>query len=160
MMNITIRPAVSADLAAIKPLQEQIARLHYEGRPDLFRNEMRRLPEAEFLQRLSDPTHTILMAEDLDGRIVGYAFAWVISHRDHPTYQDFDTFYIDDICVLDTCRRQGVGKLLFDRCREKADALGCRNLELGVWTFNESAIAFYESCGMKARTLRMELKLC
>ena len=159
-MRITIRSAIPADLAAIKPLQEQIARLHYEGRPDLFRNEIRRLPEDEFMQRLSDPTHTILMAEDAQGQIVGYAFAWVISHRDHPTYQDFDTFYIDDICVLDTCRRQGVGKLLFDRCREKADALGCRNLELGVWTFNESAIAFYESCGMKTRTLRMELKLC
>ena len=50
--------------------------------------------------------------------------------------------------------------VLVKECREKAEALGCRNLELGVWTFNESAIAFYESCGMKARTLRMELRLC
>lgn len=158
IMSILIRRAVPADRVRIRPLQEQIASLHKAGRPDLFRAEARFFTQDAFNERLRDPNHTVLIAEK-DGEVVGYAFAWVIFYRDHSTYMDHDTFYIDDICVLESCRRQGIGRKLFEQCREFARAQGCINIDLGVWGFNREAIAFYESCGMHERVRRMELCL-
>ncbi len=155
-MEITIRTAVMEDCARIRPLQKEIADLHHAGRPDLFKTEARYFTEEAFAERLRDPKHTVFIAETEDGQVVGYAFAWVIAYRNHPTYRDFDCFYIDDICVLKSHRRQGIGKLLFEHCKEKARQLQCKNMDLGVYSFNRDAIAFYESCGMTFRTHRME----
>lgn len=157
-MNILIRTAVPEDCGRIVPLQEQIAALHHAGRPDLFKTEARRFTPESFLQRLRDPAHTMLIAE-CDGQVVGYAFSWVIAYREHSTYIDFDSFYLDDICVLESHRRMGIGKMLFDRCVAEATARKCKNVELGVWAFNKDAIAFYEACGMHERVRRMELTL-
>lgn len=158
-MNCTIRKAVPADCGRIRPLQEQIARLHYNGRPDLFQKTGRFYTQEAFQQLLEDPKHTVFIAEAKDGSVIGYAFAWVIAYRNHPTYQDFDTFYIDDICVLEAFRRQGIGRQLFHACKETARSLGCKNMDLGVWAFNKDAIAFYEHCGMRERIRRMEYSL-
>ncbi len=157
-MEITLRSAVSSDCQAIRPLQQEIADLHHRGRPDLFRREARFFAQEAFDRRLADPNHFIWIAEAGD-QVVGYAFAWVIAHRGHSTYVDFDTFYIDDICVLEAFRRQGIGRRLFDACKDMARQLHCRNIDLGVWTFNREAIAFYESCGMTERVRRMEYNL-
>lgn len=158
-MSITIRNAVPEDCARIRPLQKEIADLHHSGRPDLFKTEARYFTDEAFAQRLSDPDHTVYIAETEGGDVVGYAFAWVIKYSDHPTYRDFDCFYIDDICVLKAHRRKGIGRMLFLRCREEATKRGCRNIDLGVWAFNKEAIAFYESCGMTERVRRMEYRL-
>lgn len=157
-MDILIRNAVSADRERILPLQEQIAALHHAGRPDLFKTEARHFTPEVFEARLTDPAHTMLIAE-ADGQVVGYAFAWVIPYRNHSTYIDFDSFYLDDICVLESHRRMGIGQKLFGRCVAEAKARHCKNVELGVWAFNKDAIAFYEACGMHDRVRRMELTL-
>lgn len=158
-MNLTIRPAVIEDCERILPLQKEIADLHHTGRPDLFKTEARAFTKEAFAERLADPKHTIYIAETDHGQVVGYAFAWIKNYRNHPTYVDFDCFYLDDICVLKSYRRHGIGKMLLGRCKEKAKESGCRMMELGVWSFNKDAIAFYESCGMLERVRRMEYRL-
>lgn len=47
-MKIAIRNAVSTDNLKIRPLQEQIAALHYQGRPDLFKIKARGYTDADF----------------------------------------------------------------------------------------------------------------
>ena len=158
-MHINIRSAVLEDCARIRPLQQEIAELHRQGRPDLFKREARFFTEEAFLERLNDPNHTVLIAENDKDEVVGYAFGWVIAIRNHSTYVDFDRFYLDDICVLKEMQGNGIGHRLFSRCKEIAKEAGCKDVELGVWAFNHSAIAFYESCGMKERVRRMELSL-
>lgn len=157
-MDFTIRKAVLEDCHRILPLQEQISKLHFVGRPDLFKDEVRTYTEEMFQKWLDSPTHVLLIAE-VNGEIAGYAFSWVIQYREHPTYKDFDSFYIDDICVLEKFRRNGIGRALIGQCAEEAKKLRCKNVDLGVWSFNKDAIAFYESCGMRERTKRMELNL-
>lgn len=157
-MSITIRCAQQSDCAKIRPLQKEIADLHHAGRPDLFKTEARYYTDEAFAEMLRDRSHFIFIAED-GGEVVGYAFAWVINYKDHPTYREFDCFYIDDICVLSSHRRQGIGRGLFEKCRETAAERGCKMMDLGVWGFNREAIAFYESMGMKERIRKMELTL-
>lgn len=158
-MHINVRSAVLEDCFRIRPLQREIAELHHQSRPDLVKDEERFFTEEMFLKRLEDPNHTVLIAETAGGEVVGYVFGWVVSVRNHPTYVNFDSFYIDDICISKAYQRNGIGQMLFDVCKAKAKELGCKNMELGVWAFNHGAIAFYENCGMKERTRRMEFDL-
>ena len=158
-MSITIRCAQQPDCVKIRPMQKEIAELHHAGRPDLFKTEARYYTEEAFAEMLRDPEHFIFIAEDENGAVVGYAFAWLIYYKDHPTYRDFNCFYIDDICVLSSHRRQGIGRRLFEKCRETAAERGCKMMDLGVWGFNREAIAFYESLGMKERIRKMEYTL-
>lgn len=158
-MNINIRSAVLEDFEGIRPLQKEIADLHHKGRPDLFKTEPRYFTPEAFKERLQDPDHFIFIAETDDGHIVGYAFAWIVSYRNHCVYVDFDRFYIDDICVLKAYQRMGIGKRLFECCKRKAQEKKCKMIDLGVWSFNKEAIAFYKSCLMTERELKMEYRL-
>lgn len=157
-MEFSIRPAELSDREKIKPLQKEIADLHHEGRPDLFRTEARYYIEESFSDRMSKEGAVVYVAEH-EGEIIGYVFANIIKYRDHPTYVDFDSFYIDEICVLEKYRRLGVGEALFNRCVEIAREQGCRNLFLQVYSFNTGAITFYERMGMHEMMKRMELTL-
>lgn len=155
-MKITTRRAAPADRIGIMPLQKEIADLHHDGRPDLFRTEARYYSEDDFYAKLTHPDHRIFIAE-VDGEVAGYVFALVKHVRSHPTYVDFDTFYIDDICVSERYRRHGIATALFERCTAQAREDGCYNIELNVFCFNEDAVAFYEAMGMKKMICRMEV---
>lgn len=158
-MKIIIRDAIIEDCERIRYLQEEIAELHHIGRPDLFKPEARYFTEDVFEERLNSPSNIIYIAETDAGEVVGYVFAWLISYRNHPTYHDFDNFYIDDICVSKKHQRCGIGKMLFERCRQDATERGCKLIDLGVYAFNSNAIEFYKSCGMRERIIRMEYNL-
>ena len=54
-MNIKIRTAVIDDCERIQPLQKEIADIHHEGRPDLFKAEARYFTRETFAERLNDP---------------------------------------------------------------------------------------------------------
>ncbi len=157
-MEITIRRAVMDDRIRIMPLQREIAGLHHDGRPDRFREEARYYSEEDFFAKLTHPDHRIFIAET-DGEIAGYVFTAVRHIRNHPTYVDFDTFYIDDLCIAERYRRHGIATALFERCITQAREAGCRNIELGVYCFNEDAIAFYEAMGMRPVMQRMEFAI-
>ena len=105
LTNYNIRTAILEDCERIRPLQKEIADLHYKGRPDLFKTEARYFTKEAFAERLNDPKHTIYITETDTGEVVGYAFAWIVSYRNHSTYIDFDCFYIDDICILKSYQR-------------------------------------------------------
>lgn len=157
-MEFTIRAAVLSDREKIRPLQKEIADLHHIGRPDLFKTEARYFTDESFAERLAAQDHYVFVAESA-GEVIGYAFANIIKYRGHSTYIDFDSFYIDDICVLEKYQRHGVGEALFMRCLKIAKTEKCHNIDLGVFAFNKDAITFYERMGMRERMRRMELVL-
>ena len=157
-MPIVIRRARPGDHLLIRELQQEVAALHYEGRPDLFQKEGRFYSEEAFSMLLADPDEWIWIAE-ADGKAVGYAFALVQRARNNATFRDFNRFYIDDVCVSSACQRQGIGRMLMEECKRQARLSHCHTIDLGVWSFNRNAIAFYESCGLKEREKRMELIL-
>lgn len=158
-MKFCIREAVSEDREKIRLLQKQIADIHREGRPDLFKEEVRYFDENSFNWRINEPSHFIFIAESENGEVIGYVFAWIRYIRDHSSYIDRNEFYIDDICVKSEYQRNGIGTKLMEACIEAGRQNGCYSMELGVFSFNKEAIALYESIGMKERIKRMELIL-
>lgn len=56
---------------------------------------------------------------------------------------------IERIYILNDFQKNGLGKQLYNKALEVAQALSCNHIWLGVWEQNQNAIAFYKSLGFK-----------
>ncbi|MBN1431665.1 MAG: GNAT family N-acetyltransferase [Methanomicrobiaceae archaeon] len=68
------------------------------------------------------------------------------------TYSTFtakSTLYLEDIFVLEEWRNHGLGRSLFEFCRNTAKTRGCGRMDWTVLTWNEPSITFYEKQGGK-----------
>ena len=88
--------------------------------------------------------------------VLGYAFCVFQQHLNNNILTDIKTLYIDDLCVDENIRGQHVGKFLYDYVLEFARKEGCYNVTLNVWSCNETAMKFYEKCGLKPQKVGME----
>lgn len=153
---MNIRRAEEKDIPRLGELLLQVCRVHHEGRPDLFRAGGRKYTDKELAALLADPDRPILAAEDENGRVIGYAFCVLQRHDGDGAMCDGTTLYLDDLCVDEACRGQGVGKALYRAVLELGRELGCYNVTLNVWTCNPDAMRFYEKCGLQRQKIGME----
>lgn len=156
-MQIEIRKAEPQDAPRVLELLGDIARLHHEGRPDIFSGEKPKYTTDDLCEKFKNPSEYILVAVDKTGTVQGYAMG-ILQEKDDPFYaqRPFRTLYIDDLCVAKEARGQGLGKALMQKAAEAAKALGCYHLDLNVWACNKNAIAFYEAIGMQKERQYME----
>ncbi|NLX94089.1 MAG: GNAT family N-acetyltransferase, partial [Clostridiales bacterium] len=73
-MNIAIRKAQNSDSKGVLRLLEQIAELHHQGRPDIFKSNTKKYTEDEFSEILKDKDKPIFVAVDEDENVFGYVF--------------------------------------------------------------------------------------
>lgn len=156
---MNIRPAEERDIPRMGELLLQVCRVHHQGRPDLFRDGGRKYSDEELRALLRDGERPILVAEDEAGWVAGYAFCVFLRHRGEGSLRDLTTLYLDDLCVDESCRGRQVGRALYEAVLELARTSGCYNLTLIVWSCNESAMRFYERCGMRPQKVGMEVIL-
>lgn len=154
-----IRKAEERDIPRMGDLLLQVCRVHCEGRPDLFRAGGRKYDDEELRQLLSDPERPILVALDDDDVVQGYAFCIYQRHQGEGSFNDMTTLYLDDLCVDEDCRGQHMGRELYNAVLELARSTGCYNVTLNVWSKNESAMRFYEKCGLQPQKVGMEVIL-
>ncbi len=149
----TIRRAEPADRNRIMELLEQVNRIHYEGRPDLFRPGTKYSEEELALLMGMEDRPIFVYAEE--GQVLGYAFC-ILQQPNSRLMTDIRTLYIDDLCVDERCRGKHIGRRLYEYVKEYARAIGCYNLTLNVWALNGPAMAFYEKCGLVPQKVGME----
>ena len=150
-----IRQAEERDIPRLGELLLQVCRVHWEGRPDLFREGGRKYDAGELTELLRDQDRPVLAAVD-NGKVVGYAFCVYQHHRNEGSFQDMTTLYLDDLCVDENCRGRHVGRALYQAVLDMARRSGCYNVTLNVWSCNESAVRFYEKCGLKPQKVGLE----
>ena len=149
----TIRRAEPGDRNRIMELLEQVNRVHYEGRPDLFRPGTKYSEEELALLMGMEDRPIFVYAEE--GQVLGYAFC-ILQRPNSRLMTDIRTLYIDDLCVDERCRGKHIGRRLYEYVKEYARSLGCYNLTLNVWALNGPAMAFYEKCGLVPQKVGME----
>ncbi len=149
-----IRLAEKEDAPAIMALLLQIANLHVGLRPDLFVPDVPKYDEKELLGMLGNEERPIYVAEK-DGVVVAHLFCQ--SKILGTTKRKI--FYLDDLCVDEKCRHQGIGTALFAFFKEEAKRRGCYAISLNCWTGNEEAASFYKKMGMGVRSETLELIL-
>jgi GNAT superfamily N-acetyltransferase len=159
MSEVTIRRAVAADLPAIVALLEEVDDLHREALPWLLRkvDESR---SQEFLEPFtSKPDHTALVAGTPAGTLAGVLLALVREVSPVPIVRPALVAEIETLVVARSFRHQGVGTSLVQAAFQWARDVGATRTELGVYEFNETARAFWESAGFETLSRRLVMQL-
>lgn len=154
-----VRMAQEKDIERIHSLLVQVAMVHHKGRPDLFKAGKSKYTDEELKVLLRDTSRPILAAVDENDCMQGYAFCIFQQYKDHNIMTDIKTLYIDDLCVDETMRGHHIGRMLYEAALDFAREHGCYNLTLNVWSCNENAMNFYQSCGLKPQKVGMEIIL-
>ena len=152
---MNIRRAQKKDMKQIDELLEQVDLVHHKGRPDLFKIG-RKYNDEQLLAIIEDDNTPILVAVDEEDRVLGYAFCVFKQYMDDNILTDIKTLYIDDLCVYEHLRGQHVGRTLYEAVLQFAREHNCYNVTLNVWALHESAMKFYEKCGLKPQKIGME----
>lgn len=150
--------AESRHIPGMIRLLQQVGQVHYEIRPDIFRPAAQKYDEAALQAMLTQADRPIFIAE-AEGDVVGYCFCVVKDYRGSSVQTDRLELYIDDLCVEETARGQGIATALYRFAVTYAKALGCGFVSLNVWCGNEGALRFYEHMGLRPRHIMLEQSL-
>lgn len=155
---MNIRLATCTDIPALIDLLQQVGQVHHDIRPDIFRETCQKYDEATLAALLQDKTRPVFVAED--EQVHGYCFCILKEFAGESVMTDRRELYIDDLCVDENCRGQGIAKALLTYVTDYAKSIGCAFVTLNVWNGNDNAMKFYEKAGMTPRSVTMEMKLC
>lgn len=151
-----IRRAKEQDMDGINELLMQVCLVHHKGRPDLFKYGAKKYSDDQLRELIRDDQRPIFTAVDEKGRVLGYAFCIFHQHLNNNILTDIKTLYIDDLCVDENIRGQHIGKSLYEYVLAFAREQKCYNVTLNVWSLNENAMKFYQSCGLQPQKVGME----
>ncbi|MGM9523841.1 MAG: GNAT family N-acetyltransferase [Faecousia sp.] len=149
------RFADEADFEAVNRLARQVHELHVQWRPDLFRSVQYPITPEEFSALLQE--QRLLLAQK-DGTVVAYA-VFAMQGFDIPKLMPQKTLKLEEICVEEAYRRQGIAKALLQELMRLGKAAGCTDLRLTCDPHNAAGIAFYESLGMQPKVIQYQCKL-
>lgn len=158
--NIIVRRALPGDFAVISGFLYAIAEQHRQGRPDIFKENVQKYSFEEFQNILNDKASPVFVAADeYSGEIYAHAFCKIKVNEERSVAYGWKSLFIDDLYVDSSVRNSGLGTLVMDHLKEFAAALGCYNIELNVWEFNDHAITFYQNRGFYTQRRQMEFIL-
>ena len=149
-----IRRATLTDIDGINKLLYEVHKVHSDKRPDLFKVGSKKYTNEELAKIIVDDNRPIFVYVDNDD-ILGYAFCVFIKNNSN-SLTDILTLYIDDLCVDENARGKNVGTSLYNYVLQFAKDAGCYNVTLNVWACNNSALKFYEKCGLSVQKIGME----
>ncbi len=149
-----IRRATLTDIDGINKLLYEVHKVHSDKRPDLFKVGFKKYTNEELAKIIVDDNRPIFVYVDNDD-ILGYAFCVFIKNNSN-SLTDILTLYIDDLCVDENARGKKVGTSLYNYVLQFAKDAGCYNVTLNVWACNNSALKFYEKCGLSVQKIGME----
>ena len=151
-----IRRATKNDLDGVNKLLKQVLMVHHNGRPDLFKPNVKTYTDEQLLEIFEDDTRPVFVGVNEDNNVLGYAFCVFQQHVNDNVLTDIKTLYINDICVDENVRGQHVGKQIYEYVIDYARKEGFYNITLNVWSLNPAAIKFYESMGLVPYKIGME----
>lgn len=138
------------DRAAIEVLAQQVHRMHVRWRPDIYILADQMWSQTRFDDAV---VQRQLFAAKIDGVVVGYVLV-KIRNYDMAGHAKRKVLLVDEVC-----RNQGIGTEMMTEVRALAKAFGCTDMQLGVYPQNEEALAFYQKCGFRIRSIDMQMKI-
>jgi diamine N-acetyltransferase len=156
---IRVRIATAADAEVISEISLEVHALHARAHPEIFKPAGPAVfPPAAILDLITHPDRMLWVAEQ-GGAVVGYAYAECRDEPENPWKFARRVMHVHQMCVRATHQRLGIGSLLFGAIRSESDARRAVAIDLNVWAFNTSAIAFYERQGLVRSTERFWLPI-
>ncbi|MFY0689360.1 MAG: GNAT family N-acetyltransferase [Cyclobacteriaceae bacterium] len=145
-MSINIRPVTIADANQLRSLAEITFSQTFEvyNSPGDFQQYLDDNLNLEKLKTELQHPHSFFYFAEYDESIAGYI---KINIKEAQGEEIKDGLELERIYVLAEFHRAGIGQQLMNFTLEKAKALDCRTVWLGVWKKNKAAISFYEKNG-------------
>lgn len=131
--QIAVRFAESTDMAAVLELIKELA--VYEKAGSEVSNSIEQLKEDGFGV---NPSFECLVAL-INQKVIGFA----LFYTSYSTWKG-KCLYLEDLCVKEEFRRNGVGKKLFEATLKIARERKMKRLSWQVLDWNQSAISFYK----------------
>lgn len=153
-----IRQANKNDITQMVPLLDEVSKLHIEKRPDVFKIKSHEEIKSNLEEMIQDESNFILIAEDKQVA-VGVIICKVREINDHTNLKNTKILWINEICVKQEYRRNGIGRSLIEKAKEIAKENNCLRLELNCWELNEEAMKFYENQGLTTQRRVMEINI-
>ena len=153
---MNIRNAEEKDIPRIIELLGQVLKIHADIRPDIFIPDTTKYTAEELTELLQNEEKPIYVAVNEEDVCLGYAFCQLKKQPFSNNMVQFQSLFVDDLCVDQWARGQHIGESLFEYIKQKAKEMGCYEVTLNVWTGNTSAEKFYEKMGMKTKERQME----
>jgi ribosomal protein S18 acetylase RimI-like enzyme len=158
MTNVIIRLGRESDAVDLGRMAGALVRMHHAYDPQRF---MIREPIEEgygrWLVRESQNPRAIVIVAELEGKIVGYAYA-TLQDRDWMMLRDA-CGGLEDIWVGESARRAGVAKMLLDDVCRRFRELDAPRVVLSTAAKNEGAQKFFEAMGFRRTMIEMTREL-
>lgn len=135
-------------------LQQYIVALDKE-KYNIITDEFKEKYFAKTIEDIKSNSGKILLAEE-NSEIVGLV-AGIINNDECADY-DFKVpkrGRITELIVSENCRSKGVGTLLLKAMERYLHSIGCKDILISVFAYNESAVNFYEKNGYRVRVIDM-----
>ena len=144
-----------SDRDAINAMATQVHAMHVAWRPDIYEMVEELYPLERFQEAVKQRQ---LYVAKISGMTAGYV-AVKIRDYDWPGVVKRKVMFVDEICVEEFCRGQGIGMEMMTDVRALASAFGCTDLQLSVYPQNDAAVAFYQKCGFTIQNIGMQRKV-
>ena len=143
------------DREAVNALALQVHAMHVAWRPDIYEMVEELFTEERFTEAVK---RRELYVAKIGGVVAGYVSVKIRSY-DWPGVVKRKVMLVDELCVDELCRNQGIGTEMMADVRVLAKAFGCTDLQLGVYPQNDEAVGFYQKCGFTIRNINMQRKV-
>ena len=150
-----IRDASTKDFIQMGSIFKQVDGLHNEAHPEIFNPPIENARSKEYIESVLQNEKSKLVVVIENDNIIGIAKADIESSPDIPLFTKREWLAISTIVVDENYRGNGVGKKLLDYLYSWAKSQEVYEVELTVFSFNESAISFYENNGFKSYRVKM-----
>ena len=119
-----IREAKIEDIEQIVIILEQISKIHYEKRPDIFKKKSKNEIRKNTIEMLKDKKRKIIVAADDTLKIYGLIIYNIKEVKEHINLRDSKVLWIEELGVDESYRKNGIGKMLMVKDEETtADGL-------------------------------------
>jgi len=143
------------DREAVNALAQQVHALHVAWRPDIYELVPEMYSEQRFREAIQNRQ---LYVAKVNGIAAGYVLLKIRDY-DWTGVVRRKVMVIDEFCVEELCRGQGIGSEMMEDVRALAKAFRCTDLQLGVYPQNDDAVGFYQKCGFTIRSIDMQRKV-
>jgi ribosomal protein S18 acetylase RimI-like enzyme len=159
MNNIKIRMAEPADIELLHEILGEADKLHRDAHPEIFR-------KIDDIEGMTDYYHScmknpdaLICVAEVDSCVVGAMICMVYKSADILVLVPRKFACIENISVLESYRRKGIGKTLVHFAQKWAKKQDAAAVELTVWEFNRGASAFYRQLGFETVRSRLSKDL-
>lgn len=143
---VNIRKAKKADFNKILKLAKELHEAELPFDKNLNKNYYNNKKEIKDLKKSISSRKKVVLVAESDNDVIGYVNGYLMDKEE--AYIE-KVAYLDQLCVSEKCRKQGVGKMLINEFTKIMKEKNAKFIKLNAFENNIPAVSLYEKEGFK-----------